>query len=284
MIITLSRAGGHHMRASWRKAAIAAVSVLALAGCRHDNSAEAAAASCEPGPAAIAHRGGTERAMENTLGAFTAAGDAGVKVWEIDVHFDVRGTPVVLHDDTVDRVSPASGPIARLDAGDGIPTDDGQRIPTLREVYDLAGRHQAQVLTEFKTVPTAKQWSAVAAQIDATIGRRAVTLMSFDRAVVLEAARRIPDTQLALVHATGDLTPEEIKQYGGAINKHHSSIIYSRAKKWHDAGIRVYAWTVDKETDWERLSVLPIDGFVTNRPIEYTRWAAERCKSKDSAN
>lgn len=229
-------------------------------------------------PDAVAHRGGTERAMENTLGAFRAAGAAGVRTWEIDVRFDVHGTPVVLHDATVDRVSPVSGPISELDAGDGgIATDDGQYVPTLRAVYELAGLYQAQVLTELKVMPTAEQWTAVAAQIDATIGRPAVTLMSFEKPIVLAAARQIPGTHSALIHQAGYLSPEQIQQYGDAFNKSATSISESRAEQWHAAGIRLYAWTVDNQSDWERLSAWPIDGIITDRPIEYEQWATGRC-------
>ncbi len=260
-----------------KRSLVAAVAaVLVLAGSRGE-SAAAAPAFCAATPVAVAHRGGTERAVENTVGAFTAAGDAGVDIWELDVRFDSRGTPVVLHDSTVDRVSPRSGPIDGLDAGGGIPTDDGQRIATLREVYELAGRYRAEVLTELKVVPTAEQWATVAGQIDATIGRGAVTLMSFDRTVVAEAADRIPGTRRALIHALGYLSPEQIRQYGDVFNKQHTAISQSRAEEWHAAGIHLLAWTVDQEADWERLAAWPIDGFVTNRPIEYERWSAARC-------
>lgn len=266
------------MRAA-RPVGITAVAALALAlaGCQGANAAAAAPVPCQV-PDAVAHRGGTERAMENTLGAFRATGAAGVRTWEIDVRFDVHGTPVVLHDATVDRVSPVSGPISELDAGDGgIATDDGQYIPTLRAVYELAGLYQAQVLTELKVMPTAEQWTAVAAQIDATIGRPAVTLMSFEKPIVLAAARQIPGTHSALIHQAGYLSPEQIQQYGDAFNKSATSISESRAEQWHAAGIRLYAWTVDKQSDWERLSAWPIDGIITDRPIEYEQRATGRC-------
>ncbi len=269
---------------TWTALAAAAVSVLAVSGCGHPSRAGAVAVFCEPMPAAVAHRGGTERALENTLGAFRAAGDAGIRTWEIDVRFDVRGTPVVLHDATVDRVSPDSGPIAELDAGDGdIATDDGQYIPTLGEVYELAEQYRADVLTELKVRPTDRQWATVAALIDATIGVRSVTVMSFDRTVVLAAAERIPGAERALIHDAGYLSPEQIQRYGGAYNKQYSAISRSRAEEWHAAGIRLYAWTVDRATDWETLSAWPVDGFVTNRPIEYQQWAAGRCGTGDPA-
>ncbi|MFI5496517.1 glycerophosphodiester phosphodiesterase [Actinoplanes sp. NPDC051859] len=265
-------------------AAVVAVTFLALSGCHYGNAAEATpAATCDLLPRAVAHRGGTERAMENTLTAFKAAGEAGITDWELDVRFDIHGTPVVLHDDTVDRVSPAKGPITRLDASKNpIPTDDGDYIPTLREVYDLAGHYNARVLTELKVMPTPRQWAAVAAQIDATIGRQSVTIMSFDGPTVLEAARRIPGTHRALIQAAGTPDPAEIQQYGDAFNKNFTSITAAQAEDWHAAGIRIYAWTIDKKNDWVRLSSWPVDGFITNRPLEYAHWSAGRCRPIDA--
>jgi glycerophosphoryl diester phosphodiesterase len=240
-------------------------------------------AACVPMPAVIAHRGGTEEAMENTLGAFTGAGRAGVATWELDVRFDRHGVPAVLHDDTVDRVSPAGGRIADLDVTDGIPTDDGQRIPTLRAAYEVAARFGAHVLTEIKVMPTAAQWRSVAADIDATIGRDSVTLMSFDRSIVLAAGTEVAGAATGLIHGAGYLSPEQIRRYGTVFSQSQTSISASRARRWHDGDVVLYAWTVDRDADWQRLSGWPVDGVITNRPIAYTAWAATQCRSAPAA-
>ncbi|GGL08216.1 glycerophosphodiester phosphodiesterase [Mangrovihabitans endophyticus] len=256
-------------------------SLLTLVGCQSAAPATKPAAAaeqfCAPLPDVIAHRGGTEKSMENTVGAFTAAGEAGVTLWELDVHFDVHGVPVVLHDDTVDRVSPMSGDISTLDVSKGIPTDDGQHIPTLDEVYRVAERFDAHVLTEIKVVPTEAQWAAVADDIDRTIGRPGVTLMSFDRSIVRTAEEEFPDTSTGLIHGAGYLSPEQIHQYGDVFSQSQTSISASRARQWHDGDVDVYAWTVDKEADWQRLSAWPVAGFITNKPIAYTEWAEKQC-------
>jgi glycerophosphoryl diester phosphodiesterase len=238
----------------------------------------AAAQFCGAVPAPVAHRGGTERAAENTLDAFKAAGAAGVTYWELDVHFDKNGTAVVLHDPKVDRTSPLRGNVRRLDATDaGIPTDDGQHVPTLREVYQLAGEYHAHVLTELKVTPTAAQWRKLAKDIDDTIGRDAVTIMSFQEQHVLDAAKIVPGTVRALVHETGALTADEVKSYGPVLNVHHGPLTLEQVRQWHEAGIEVLIWTVNNETLWEKFVTWPIDGFVTDKPIEYQRWASQRC-------
>ncbi|MCA2218597.1 glycerophosphodiester phosphodiesterase [Jidongwangia harbinensis] len=251
---------------------------LALSGWSVVPPSVEAPAPCAPAPAVVAHRGGTERAMENTVGAFRAAGAAGVTTWELDVHFDVRGTPVVLHDATVDRVSPLSGPVAQLDAGNrGIPTDDGQYVPTLREVYAEAVAHEAFVLTELKVTPTAEQWRAVADEIDRSVGRDAVLIMSFSRDVVLAARDHVPGARTGLLHTAGYLHADQIREYGDAFLKSYSAISASRATEWRAGGIRLYAWTVNQEADWPRMAAMPVDEIITDRPIAYRAWAARQC-------
>jgi glycerophosphoryl diester phosphodiesterase len=251
---------------------------LALTGWSTGAPATVAPAPCAPVPAVVAHRGGTERAMENTLGAFRAAGAAGVTTWELDVRFDVRGTPVVLHDATVDRVSPLSGRVADLDASDGgIPTDDGQYVPALREAYAEAVAYDAFVLTELKVMPTEAQWRVLADEIDRSVGRDSVLLMSFARDVVQAAREHVPSAATGLLHNAGYLHAEQIRPYGDAFLKSYATLSASRAAEWRAAGLRLYAWTVDHEADWARMAALPVDDVITDRPIAYRAWAARQC-------
>lgn len=89
-------------------------------------------------PLHISHRGGAALRPENTLLAFEAA----VRLWrtdmlELDVHVTRDGELVVAHDDTVDRCTDQSGPIAsftwrelmKLDAGFRFTPDDGSSFP-----------------------------------------------------------------------------------------------------------------------------------------------------------
>lgn len=57
----------------------------------------------------IAHRGGSLVYPENTMEAYTGMYNAGFKVIEQDVHLLLDGTPVVMHDETVDRTTTSVG-------------------------------------------------------------------------------------------------------------------------------------------------------------------------------
>ena len=63
---------------------------------------------------AIAHRGYSVDAPENTIPAYILAKQKGFKYVECDVAFTSDGVPVLLHDRTIDRTSNGSGNISNL--------------------------------------------------------------------------------------------------------------------------------------------------------------------------
>ena len=62
----------------------------------------------------ICHRGHTLTAPENTLEAFIEAKLHGYEYVEADVTFTSDGTPVIIHDATIDRTSDGSGAVADM--------------------------------------------------------------------------------------------------------------------------------------------------------------------------
>ena len=61
-----------------------------------------------------AHRGASAHAPENTLPAFELAVRQGAQGVELDVQRTADGTLVVIHDETVDRVSDGMGRVVDL--------------------------------------------------------------------------------------------------------------------------------------------------------------------------
>jgi glycerophosphoryl diester phosphodiesterase len=100
----------------------------------------------------VAHRGASAQAPENTMDAFRLAVEMGADAIELDVHQTRDGKLAVIHDDTLDRTTDATGAISELtmdeirkaDAGARFTAPDGSlpfagrglQVPTLAEVVD----------------------------------------------------------------------------------------------------------------------------------------------------
>jgi glycerophosphoryl diester phosphodiesterase len=99
----------------------------------------------------IAHRGASAYEPENTLRAFARAIDMGATMLELDVHLSADGHPVVLHDGELSRTTNGVGPVSELALAEirRLNAGQGERVPTLAEVIDLA-RGRAELYIELK--------------------------------------------------------------------------------------------------------------------------------------
>lgn len=153
-------------------------------------------------PRILAHRGDAAHYPENTLPALAAAIRAGADAVGLDVQFCRDGTPVVLHDPTLDRVSGRPGSLLDLefaeleDISAHEPERFGDRfrgtgIPSLTQAVEMLRGHPGTlVFVEIKrdTVPHHAIPQAVATVLDACkpLGERLV-IMSFDAGIAQEA-------------------------------------------------------------------------------------------------
>ena len=116
----------------------------------------------------IGHRGNRAHAPENTLESLGEAVALGADAVEFDLRVSRDGTLVVMHDETLDRTTDGSGPVAlrtvaelkRLDAGAGFTPDGGRthpwrgrgvRVPTFDETIESLPR-ELPCIVELKTL------------------------------------------------------------------------------------------------------------------------------------
>ena len=112
----------------------------------------------------IGHRGAAGHEPENTLRSIRRALELGAHGVEVDARF-IDGELIVFHDDRLDRTTNARGAVSRqnfahlrtLDAG------KGERIPTLREVFETVDR-RAFINVELKGRHTAAPVQALIAE------------------------------------------------------------------------------------------------------------------------
>ncbi|MBE7171518.1 MAG: glycerophosphodiester phosphodiesterase family protein [Williamsia sp.] len=97
-----------------------------------------------------AHRGGMDTHPENTLPAFKNAIAHGVQMIEFDIQFSKDSMLVIMHDETLDRTTTGSGPVAdltgaqirQLDAGIKKGAGfKGARVPLLEETLEIMPRN-----------------------------------------------------------------------------------------------------------------------------------------------
>lgn len=166
-------------------------------------------------PKIIGHRGAAGYAPENTLESIHTAADMGVEWVELDVKITKDGIPVIFHDDTLERTTNGSGPIAettyedlkQLEAGswfaDGF---SGIKVPTLEEAIDVLIERDLGLNLEIKPSPGLERETAeIALDLLSTIwdNHHNLLISSFQH-VSLEVAMN-----MAQDWARGFLLPEE---------------------------------------------------------------------------
>lgn len=98
----------------------------------------------------VSHRGHWDGHPENSLSAIKRAMEVGANIIEVDIHKTKDGELVLMHDDTVDRMTNGSGKVEDLTfaeiqslhlrngSGGSLASLTDEKIPTLREVMMLA--------------------------------------------------------------------------------------------------------------------------------------------------
>lgn len=227
-------------------------------------------------PPAVAHRFGTERYPENTReGERWAMDVAGARWLETDVQFDRLDTPFILHDETLDRMTNFSGPVAdhdlSTDRAAGLRVNGGYYVPTLYEVLvEVVSRSGVQMQIELKTRPTAVQMAKFLARLDWTNTRSRVVITSFDVSTIDVVKAAAPDLRVGLLSDLGWQDPSTITPHTHIYSKHQWAITADRLKQWRSSGLTVFSWTPDDVATWKRMaSYGTLAGVVTNKPNAY---------------
>ncbi len=232
-----------------------------------------------PSPLIIAHRGASAHAPENTLAAFELAMQQGADAIELDAKLSADGHVVVIHDARVDRTTDGHGrvkdlPLAalrELDAG------EGQRIPTLEEVFESVGQ-RLLINVELTNYTTPRD--ALVERVTALISRhglqKRVWLSSFYAFNLKKAARLLPEVPRALLAWRGPLG-WWARSFGfafsdyAALHPHVSDVTPQQIQRVHRLRRRIHVWTVNDPNDMRRLHRWGVDGIFTDDPALATQ-------------
>lgn len=225
----------------------------------------------------IGHAGAAGLAPENTLAAIRAALAHGAGGVEVDVRATADGVPVLLHDETVDRTTDGTGRIDTLPFATARHLDAArlwrgraacyEPLPGVASVLrEVAGR--ALVCLEVK--PAGIEEAVVRAVIEA--GALSWAEVHSFLPEVIAAARSI-EPRLTTALVAGDERPAGPVEAALRLGANGLSLAHRRAlaepallARARDAGLRVYAWTVDDADTARRLIDLGVEAIITNRP------------------
>lgn len=287
------------------------------------------------------HRGARGLAPENTLAAFSRALAIGVSTLELDTAVTRDGVVVVSHDSTLNpdltrdgagAWLAAPGPsilslslaeLRRYDVGrlrpgtayamrfsDQVPAD-GQRIPTLAEVFALARTSDVGFNVETKLDPRHPELTpapepfadAVIAVVRKEGMASRVTLQSFDWRTLRYARRVAPEiptvcltsqqpgddnVEVGRPGASAWLAGLDVDDFGGSVPRvakaagcavwspNARDVTPAAIAQAHAEGLRVIVWTVNDEKDMDALIDAGADGIISDYPDRLRRVAARR--------
>ena len=229
-------------------------------------------------PVRIAHRGASKLYPENTLLAFQRAIEAGIDFLEVDVQLTNDGELIILHDAKLDRTTNSTGfvhyhtlkQIRTLDAG------NGERVPTLNEVFDLARANNIRLCIEVKGVDDAASVTitdvVVAAVRRADFISRAIITSFF--ASALCHCKQIEPRLATLLDPSpqdGSLSPKEICEqtlaaYANIISFDFEFVTPDVAREAELCGLALWPWSPSTPADIQRMLALNVPGLMTDRP------------------
>jgi glycerophosphoryl diester phosphodiesterase len=227
-------------------------------------------------PIVLGHRGARREIVENTIESFARALDLGADGVELDVRLAEGGEVIVLHDRTLERVtsdrdarSVESLTLRELRA---VELDGGYRVPLLGEVIDWAAQRDALLNVEVKSdgrgLPALVK--AVASHARSAGARGRVLLSSFHPLVVAALRVLAPETATCWLTHAGQWVARDAPGFRwlGASGVHPERALASRARieRYLGAGALVNVWTVNDLEEARRLSLLGVDGLITDVP------------------
>jgi glycerophosphoryl diester phosphodiesterase len=235
----------------------------------------------------IAHRGNHRHAHENTLTALQNAINAGADYAEIDVRRTSDGHHVLMHDQTVDRMTDGHGSVKQLTLSQlqqlhvrdlRRPEIAADRIPTFEDALQLI-KGRVNIYLDFKEGDRLAVTKAIR---NAGVGRQ---ILVYDDIEAAPEWRRVAPELPLIVTPPDDLkTPQQLVEFA---KRHQIEILdgswetYSREmiESAERAGVKVWPDIQAREENadfFDKVLRLGFTGVQTDHPEELIAWLKER--------
>jgi glycerophosphoryl diester phosphodiesterase len=227
-------------------------------------------------PMLFAHRGASDRHVENTLTAFEACLGTKVDGVELDVQRCATGQLVVFHDFTLHRMAQIDRKISECSWEElkAITLADGERIPLLEEVFALLGDRLIYdiELKEQGVRSDGLERATLEAIYSHDLASR-VVVSSFNPFSLLRfsrlCSRRLPT---ALIYSHTDQLPRPLRRGQGRLFARPSFLKpeCAQVQRALQLSYQVVSWTVDDEATATDLLSMGVAGIISNRALALT--------------
>ena len=227
----------------------------------------------------FAHRGASGYAPENTLEAFALAMDIGADGIELDVQMTKDGEVVVIHDETINRVSDGKGRVKdytlvqlrEFSFDNHMECYGHVSIPTLKEVLELVRPSKMDVNIELKTgiywYPTLEE---KVMEIVKNCGmEERVIYSSFNHYSVQKIRELDSKAETAYLYSDVILDVENYAKRTGVCGLHPAVYHLKMAgfmEKYKESSCKVRVWTVDDIQDMHLFIRHELEAVITNYP------------------
>lgn len=227
----------------------------------------------------FAHRGASHYAPENTVPAFELAHQQGADGIELDVQLTKDGELVVIHDETIDRVSDGRGAVRdyTLEELKGFSFHNHMEqygkveIPTLREVLRLIKRWGMKLNIELKTgiYPYPGIEEKTLEMVRQEKVEKQVIYSSFNHYTIRRIRQLDPKAETAYLFSDVILDVDKYAARNG-VSGLHPALYHVKMenflREYLDSGLAVRVWTVNQKADMEELIRAGVDAVITNKP------------------
>lgn len=226
-----------------------------------------------------AHRGASGYAPENTLEAFALAVEQKADGVELDVQLTKDGKLVVIHDETIDRVSGEHGlvkdftleELKKLNVNRTIPGFQAVTIPTLEEVYDLLKGTGLAINVEIKSsIIWYLEIEKRVLELTKSMGLQDKVIYSSFNHYSIRRLKELDETvQTGILY--GDVLCD-IAAYCKKVGADALHPVFTHRymesvwKEYMASGIPLHIWTVNEEADMTFFMENNIDAIITNYP------------------
>ena len=225
----------------------------------------------------VAHRGYSAVAPENTLPAFELAGENGFWGAECDTSPTADGAWIIMHDDTVDRMTNGEGKVIDLtldeiraltvDAGNNVELYPNTRVPTLTEYLDVCKKYEMHPVIEIKGCTPIEQLDRLAALLSAREEKDRFLIISFGREHCARIKELMPETPVYLLIGGSEDFADSLQF---VLDKKLDGVdfAYVWGRKWvkraQKAGVKTMVWTIDSIVEAEKYYRWGVRDFTTN--------------------